>query len=297
MKRFSARLGQILCCIMLLSAAILPARADTGPKPSVTVTLEGLGGRVCYATLLSEQESTGPSWAAKPGQPLEFPLDTSEEERLAWKQFRAYSEDEALSDFYFLQEAWDASSGSFKWGYYPPYTFQIALWFPAEQVLVVSNTCQRYAFDSYYTLDLSSLSFMPRGMIRGVEAVQSYDHSGELSGLCCRILITVALELLAAWCFRIRSHGAVLSVLAVNLLTQTALNAGLNLYAYQNGPGYLFLPYLMMEAGVLAAEFLCYCILPVTGRDKKRAFRYALAANLLSLAAGWWLAHVLPGVF
>lgn len=54
---------------ILLSAMILfpllpvTARADTGPKPSIHNTFENLGDEPCYGTLLSKQESTGPSSA------------------------------------------------------------------------------------------------------------------------------------------------------------------------------------------------------------------------------------------
>lgn len=43
------------------------ASADTGPKPSVIITFEGLSDDVCYATLLSYRDSSGPArcWNGK----------------------------------------------------------------------------------------------------------------------------------------------------------------------------------------------------------------------------------------
>ena len=48
-------LALLLVCLLPLWAA-----ADTGPKPSITVTPEGFGEDVCYLTLLSQTETTGP---------------------------------------------------------------------------------------------------------------------------------------------------------------------------------------------------------------------------------------------
>ena len=51
---------RLACLLLLLSAMALPVYGDTGPKPSVNVTIEGLEGRACWATLLSARSSTGP---------------------------------------------------------------------------------------------------------------------------------------------------------------------------------------------------------------------------------------------
>lgn len=55
-------------------------------------------------------------------------------------------------------------------------------------------------------------------------------------------------------------------ILVVNLLTQGALNLGLNWYAYKNGTMFLFLPYLLMELGVVLAEGGAYLGLMPGGR-------------------------------
>lgn len=51
-----------VCFMAFLSP--MTAKADTGPKPSVTVTIDGVEeGVLYYATLLSEARSTGPATA------------------------------------------------------------------------------------------------------------------------------------------------------------------------------------------------------------------------------------------
>ena len=75
------------------------ARADMGPKPSVHITFENMGDEVCYGTLLSRTESTGPAsaWDGNPehiypGQDMEI-----------WQAFVDY---EDVDGYYFLQRSW-----------------------------------------------------------------------------------------------------------------------------------------------------------------------------------------------
>lgn len=55
-KRWRSILTALL---LLLPLTAMPVSADVGPKPSVVVALEGLEGRTCWGTLLSQQEGTG----------------------------------------------------------------------------------------------------------------------------------------------------------------------------------------------------------------------------------------------
>ena len=68
MKRrfFASLLCAMLCATLFTSVA----HADMGPKPSVRITLEGLDGRLCYGTLLSEETETGPArvWRGDPAK-------------------------------------------------------------------------------------------------------------------------------------------------------------------------------------------------------------------------------------
>ena len=299
------RLSSLVCAALLLAAMALPAGADTGPKPSVEVAILGLEGRDCWATLLSEVPSNGPNqslwredeegeWVRRAEASPRYELDAPEYS--AWSAFRAWEEEQ--QDWFFLQEVWDASDGAFAWTYYPPDQFQIALWFPGENAVVLSQTCEQYAFDSYYHLDLSGAELEPGGAVRLPTAARSYDYTKELVSLAVRVVLTVGAELGVAWLFHLRSRGQMALILVVNLLTQGALNLGLNWYAYKNGTMFLFLPYLLMELGVVLAEGGAYLGLMPGGKGRgKQLAAYALAANGLSLALGWVLALFVPGIF
>lgn len=138
----------------------------------------------------------------------------------------------------------------------------------------------------------------PGGAVRLPTAARSYDYTKELVSLAVRVVLTVGAELGVAWLFHLRSRGQMALILVVNLLTQGALNLGLNWYAYKNGTMFLFLPYLLMELGVVLAEGGAYLGLMPGGKGRgKQLAAYALAANGLSLALGWVLALFVPGIF
>ncbi len=62
-KRFIA----VMLFVLLPLFCSITASADTGPKPSVKVSFEGLSDELCYGTLLSASKSTGPAsvWDGK----------------------------------------------------------------------------------------------------------------------------------------------------------------------------------------------------------------------------------------
>lgn len=79
------------------------------------------------------------------------------------------------------------------------------IYFPNTDALVVSSDIyERYAFDSYYTVDASQLGLSPSdGMT--VSAVRSYDYRTETISLIARIIVTVAFELAIALLFGFRA--------------------------------------------------------------------------------------------
>ena len=61
-KRKQSQILAILLCLVLVVATFpITANADMGPKASVRIWFENMGDEVCYGTLLSERESTGPA--------------------------------------------------------------------------------------------------------------------------------------------------------------------------------------------------------------------------------------------
>ncbi len=297
-KRWCSILTALL---LLLPLAAMPANADAGPKPSVVVELTGLEGRICWGTLLSQQESTGPYGRFHGGEAAEDP----EEDRALNALLPL-----ALADsdgFHLLDFAADCSSGELSWTYYPPHTYKIALWFPEEDALAVSGVYHRYAFDSYYRLDLSGVELTPGGIVE-LEAARlqrDYPYGASLLALAGRVALTLGAELLLALAFGLRTGRALKWVAGVNLATQLGLNLALELFTYCNGAlegmmAILALPvYLAAEVAVTLVELRIYRrkLTGEQGLSGRRITAYTWTANLCSFLTGVLLSFQLPSLF
>lgn len=284
MKRVLAFTLVILLCFMLFPAT---ASADIGPKPSIRVQFEGLEGE-CYGTLLSETASTGPSsaWELSGAR---YP----EGEYELWKSFADYEDEDG---FYFLQEWWDCSDGkTLSWGYYPPSVFKILLYFPKSESFYVSPVYTQYAFDAYYTVDMSAAS---NG---GIVAEKSYDYSWESISVLARIVLTLILELGIALLFSYREKRALRFIALVNVITQIGLNLLLNWINFRSGPMAFTFCYIWLELLVFAVEAVLYAVfIPKFSKEhekKRRPVLYSFTANTASFGLGLLLAHIIPGIF
>jgi len=302
------RLSMLL--LLALLAMTLPVHADTGPKPSVTIQVVGTPEEPCYITLLSERGSTGPhtSMKARYPNPEEGPTwddpynyyNKNAPDYPIWEKFRSF---ELRDDFYFLQTFEQLSpSGQYSWGYYPPSTFKALLYFPEQDSFLVSSVYTRYAFHSYYTLDLTGAELSAGATVSQIPLQKSYDYGQELLSLAFRAGLTLLLELGVAWIMGLRSRGQMAYIALVNLFTQGALNAALFFQAYRSGPYGLWLLFFLLEGAVLLTEFLLYLFLPgrrelPLGRRASLSMAYALPANLCSLVLGGLLALFLPSLF
>lgn len=295
MKEKRLRLFIVYVCILI---GILPmtVKADTGPKPSVNVTICGIENEEYYATLLSESRSTGPASVYDGSYAF---YQEGDEEYEIWKKFVEYQDSDG---FYFLQEFWECTdTDEFRWGYYPPSPFKILLYFPEYDSFVVSEVYERYAFDTYYTVDLTGVDIQNTAVTAVVEAEKNYDYSLELASLAARIVITVLLELAVAWVFAFREKRQLLFLAVVNIITQIILNLLLNGINYKQGQRAFVFYYILLELLVFLIEAAAYSrILPKVSAGavkRRRATLYALAANLVSFIAGLWIAHLVPGIF
>lgn len=284
-------LTALLLCAALFLAVPLTVHADIGPKPSVRITFTGISKTTYYGTLLSQRSSTGPAsaWDGR-SAPLNTNTDGGRE---IWQKFVSYEDSDG---FYFLQEWWNCSESSqLNWTYYPPSPFKILLYFPESDSFYVSPVYEMYAFDSYFTVDLSDV----RGNV--LAARKSYDYTWELVSLAARILLTILLELAVALLFGYREKKDLTFLAVVNLITQLLLNLVLNLVNYNSGPLAFTLIFFPLELAVFAIEAALYVPrLSACGarvHAKGRAAAYAFAANAASYAAGLGLAHLIPGIF
>lgn len=281
----------LLCVLLVLLLLPTTARADAGPKPSVNVTFEGLAQGRCYATLLSDDDAYGPHQIWHEGEPADAGWVPEEEaDETVWKAFVDYEDPDG---FYFLQyyRRVDATK-QFAWTYYPPSTYKILLYYPDSGEFVSGEVLKRYAFDSYYTVDLSDGTLQPE---------RSYEYGWEIVSLLVRIVLTIAVELGFALLCSLRRRWQIKTVVAVNLVTQVLLNVGLNIINYKAGYMAFVIFYVLLELLVIVVEAAAFVILlrrrAPAGEKMGHPVVFAFWANVFSFAVGYALAKVIPGIF
>lgn len=278
----------LFCAVFMGMLFSIPVSADTGPKPTVRVRFENMGDELCYGTLLSETDSTGPHSAWDGDEAHVYNYNHLDDE--IWRAFAEYEDSDG---YYFLQIGWNVSeTKEIAWTYYPPNRFKVLLYYPETNSFAVSGINEKYAFDSYYTVDCGE------GQI---ETYRSYNYTPEILSLIARIIITVAIEMGVALLFGFRKKEQLLLLVGVNAVTQIILNVLLNVINYNSGQQTFTLNYILLELLVFAIEALLYCITmkKLSDQPKKNGFYvlYALAANAVSFGAGILAAHIIPGIF
>lgn len=295
----------VLCVMLFLPMTI---HADIGPKPSVRITFEGLGDELCYGTLLSARKTTGPS-SAWDGLNIHARHNENENYSYAdldYKTWKAFVDYEDSDGYYFLQEGWLINeTKELAWTYYPPNPFKILLYFPESNTYAVSEIYERYAFDSYYTVDMAKID-MPGVEASGVSsaivvATKSYDYTWEIISMAARIVITILLEVAIAILVGYRAKKQLLVIVGANAVTQVVLNVLLNIGNYNLGSLWFTIFYFLFEIVVFTIEAIMFgLVLHKLGDRPKKGWNgvlYALAANAVSFAAGYGIAKIIPGIF
>lgn len=320
--------GFLCLALTLLLFAPVAANADMGPKASVRILFENMGDELCYGTLLSEWESTGPSsvWDG-----TEAYAQHNENENYSWasldyETWKAFVEYEDPDGYYFLQEGWDVgATKEIAWTYYPPNRFKILLYYPETGAFVSSGIYERYAFDTYYTVDMNGVNM---GTVEydealstderkeeldfvkyneelstdeRLEAYRSYNYRVEITALIGRIVITIVIEMVVAFLFGFRKKKQLLLLVGVNSITQIILNVLLNIINYKSGYLAFLFFYVLFELIVFALEAVAYCLWMNRLSEKTKPtwfyVLYAFVANAVSFVAGFYIATHFPGVF
>ena len=302
MKKIQKTTAFLLCIITLISVFTLPINADMGPKPSVRVNLENMPDVKCYGTLLSKNSSTGPqsAWDGNDDHIYNYDLDIE-----IWRKFAEYKD---ADGYYFLQIAWEVTkTNQIAWTYYPPQSFKILLYFPESDTFAVSGIYERYAFDTYYTVDMDGVNIGSVNLDEAqstnerIEAYRSYQWRQEMLSLFTRILITIAIEMAVAIMFGFRNRNQLITLIVINSVTQIVLNLLLNIINYNSGQYAFIFWYVVFELIVFALEAVIYCrILKKFSKKPKRNgfyYGYAFVANAVSFVAGLHLAYIIPGIF
>ena len=271
------------------------AFADMGPKPSVNVEFTGANVKEYYATLISENDSTGPYYTVEHGNIMQ---NKPSNIISVAEKFEEYKDEDG---YYFIQYVEDCTnSGNLDWKYYPPKKFKILVYFPETNSYAVSEVCERYAFHSYFKTDLTK-AVSVKDAVCGITTSENYDFKKEFISLFARIIITVLAEILIALAFGFRTKKQLLTVFGVNVLTQIVLNVLLNIINYKSGYWAFVINYVWLEAAVVAIEY--FVLKKLINLEEKEKFKnmivfcYSLVSNGTSFAVGLALAKIIPQIF
>lgn len=284
--------GAVLLIIALFLVPPSQVLADIGPKPSVTITFEESNVGQYYVTLLSKEERVGP-WS-KNGE-----FGTGYGKREIWEKFNQYVDNDG---FYFIGNYGECEEDTtYTWGYYPPSTFKILLYFPEKDTFVVSqNTYERYAFDSYFTVQLNDME-ISNGSIEKEKVTASYPISSEIAAMLCRMAATILIEVLIAWFFGYRKKQQIGILIVTNLITQGVLNILLNVTTYKHEPSGTGIQYFLLECLVIVLEGFLYQKLLLRYEEKSEekgtVWLYAVTANVVSFVIGIGMAKIVPSMF
>ena len=280
-------LALLLVCLLPLWAA-----ADTGPKPSITVTPEGFGEAACYLTLLSQTETTGPWSKQESFAASKDSYGDPEADEAIWTAFNDYQDAEG---FFFLGCYGEVTGGQvFCWSYYPPDTFKVLAYFPDSGTFAVGPVTERKEFSARYTVSPSET-----GETLLIEKARNQE--AENKSFVGRLVLTLALELAVAVVFAFRAKRQIITIVCMNLITQVGLNQAItHLFPLVSSRWY-WPGLLVLEVLIFLVEGAVYAkLLPRWKKDPAAVchpWGYALAANVASFGVGLILARLIPGMF
>lgn len=280
-------LALLLVCLLPLWAA-----ADTGPKPSITVTPEGFGEDACYLTLLSQTETTGPWSKHESFAASKDSYGDPEADEAIWTAFNDYQDAEG---FFFLGCYGEVTGGQmFCWSYYPPDTFKVLAYFPDSGTFAVGPVTDREEFSARYTASPSET-----GETLLIEKARNQE--AENKSFVGRLVLTLALELAVAVVFAFRAKRQIITIVCMNLITQVGLNQAItHLFPLVSSRWY-WPGLLVLEVLIFLVEGAVYArLLPKWKKDPAAVchpWGYALAANVASFGLGLILSRLIPGMF
>lgn len=280
-------LALLLVCLLPLWAA-----ADTGPKPSITVTPEGFGEDACYLTLLSQTETTGPWSKQESFAASKDSYGNPEADEAIWTAFNDYQDAEG---FFFLGCYGEVTGGQvFCWSYYPPDTFKVLAYFPDSGTFAMGPVTDREEFSARYIVSPSET-----GETLLIEKARNQE--AENKSFVGRLVLTLALELAVAVVFAFRAKRQIITIVCMNLITQVGLNQAItHLFPLVSSRWY-WPGLLALEVLIFLVEGAVYAkLLPRWKKDPAAVcypWKYALAANVASFGVGLILARLIPGMF
>lgn len=282
MKERVSALSLALLCLCLL---VLPAHADMGPKPDLTITVVNAPEGECYVDLLYEGGGDGLSTdlAVEDYDPeLLSALHSLEGD--GWVLACATG----TSGAPIFGELTANHSGEYYYTYFGlPDTFRLAA-ATAEGAQATEEAYTRTRFHTNLVYDWSANTLTER----------TSPPVYYLAQIASTLIPTLILEGAVLLLFGFRQRRTWLVFLAVNLVTQVGLHLfcdGQVLAGAQGGFAYYLLLLAVPELVILAVEAVAYGLL-LREETVGRRVGYAICANLASFLIGFLPVHLLSSL-
>ena len=279
MKKFLKTFIFVFAIIFVVLLSNVIVKADTGPKPYVSIKIIG-DTQGYYMTLLSERAQYGP-----------YSNNPEYQENIDNIDLK-FAEYEDSDGYYYLYYYSDISNNVYGWNYYPPSHFKILIYDSINDRFITNNEkYERTSFETAFTIELvednANMTFTVKQ--------DHYYLFRVIMGVIIRFIICLTIELGIAFLFKIKNKQ-LLIVLAANVLTQLFLNITLGVFINNNGLNmWGIIPiYVFSEILIIIIEAVIYCLL-INKVDKDNQHKkldlivYAFFANIASIVLGFVL--------
>lgn len=291
--RIVRSISALAASLMLAVVLSLNAFANAAEMHAVSIVFDNIDRRELYAAILTEhpidnlRNDTG---AIIIGMESHFSLEDVRKKISAYRDSEGYRLCFAKrldgQKLYIFDDV--------------PCSFKVLIYDPVSDTFSCSEAMKKYAVISNFRIELGE-----NGEILSQNI--DYDFAGAVFSFICRMVFTVAVELLIALAFGYKDKRHLIPILITNIITQIMLNLGLNLIDFfELGGSYwgawvlliVLIKYAVWELIVFGAEALTYYILfKKIDKEYDHSVLYAFVANLVSFISGAILALVLPGIF
>ncbi|MBQ1530552.1 MAG: hypothetical protein IIZ57_00260 [Solobacterium sp.] len=278
-------LKSLMLTLVMLCAMSLPVYADMGPKPDLVIDFSGIH-EPCVVTVLSTVKSYGPN---QPMQIAWMPWWDEQAPEIDKEIYQKFIDETKL-----LNEArteqlyfWGvlAQNSPYVFGYYPPETFYVLVYFPeTDSFLLSEESYTRTVFHTELaiTVENGKLLFNARQPLYGI--MKSWKDN---DAVVLRLLITVITEIVIGMFFMKYTQKSMLTVIGVNVITQILLNIviWLRYYVLSNSVSTYFPVLAGAEVLIFLIEGFIYSKL-ISREELSRPYLYALIANAFTCWLG-----------
>ena len=289
---------RILCTIMLLvlfsvSINTQNVSADFGPKPSIQVTIKGLDESYSFDLLSEQLDEDEMEYMENQDYIINsnYYKDTFPEVLIGFTDVDGFASYHRYNGIGSIRKE---GTHVYNANYYGPQTYKLVI-VTEDNKMIISEQVVNLVFDTVITWDLTDVdtteSSYGLGVLSGnmgIGTPDNYVGEGKIVWMTTwrtilRVIATIGLELIVfLFIFRYKDRDTLKKMIAVNVLSQTALSAFLVL-GYLQGNLFGFLGALILgEAIVFTGEAIIYMIWFKEG-SKGKAFFYAIVANSFSL--------------